>query len=48
MHKTNHNPKGKYKIEYRATRTPEKYDGRVRCLRRVSIRRKPYFMLKYE
>jgi hypothetical protein len=29
--------KSKYKIECRATWTPEKYEGRIRCLGGVSI-----------
>jgi hypothetical protein len=35
----NHNPKGNYKIECRATRTSDKCEGRIRCLGGVSIDR---------
>jgi hypothetical protein len=36
--KRNHNPKSKYEIECRATRTvPDKYEGKLRCLGGVSI-----------
>jgi hypothetical protein len=35
--KRNHNPKGNYKIECRATRTSDKCEGRIRCRGGVSI-----------
>jgi hypothetical protein len=35
--KRNHNPKGNYKIECRATRTSDKCEGRIRCREGVSI-----------
>jgi hypothetical protein len=37
MCKRNYNAKGKYKIECRATRTPDKCEGRIRCHGGVSI-----------
>jgi hypothetical protein len=35
--KRNHDPKSKYKIQCRATQTPDKCQGRIRCLGGVSI-----------
>jgi hypothetical protein len=37
LQNVNHNPKGNYKIECKASRTPGKCEGRIRCHGGVSI-----------